>query len=260
MRLIKMRCQNCDGMLDINLDNLQVYCPYCGQKLMMDFEQLGQVLAEKEKTKRAFDKEEHITKRAQMAYEYEERKKSKDWKRDALIGLGGIGICFLVMFIIFNAIRYSEKKHEATVAYLQQIEIEIDEAIKNEDYVTAYLQANKLYCDDYSSEDAATWDAKRETYFQLIEEKQREADMHDPNKIFMPAASDSFEGKNYNDVVEQLKNLGFTNITTQVATEKPGLLDKNNTVEHILIAGKTTFTTEDCFDKDTPIIVYYYSK
>ena len=260
MRLIKMRCQNCDGMLDVDLDNLQVYCPYCGQKLMMDFEQLAQVLAEKEKTKRAFDKEEHITKRAQMAYDHEERKDDKAWNKKIIEMLIIFGLMIAVVFLPNFMFRSSEKKHEETVAYLMQLEIEIDEAIKQGDYDSAFLLTNKLYCDNYSSDDSATWDAKRETYLKLIEEKRKEADMHNPNKIFMPVASDSFEGKNYNDVAEQLKNLGFTNITTQVATEKPGLLNKNNTVEHILIAGKTTFTTEDCFDKDAPIILYYYSK
>lgn len=41
---------------------------------MIDFDQLGQVLSEKEKTKRALNKEEEQTKRIQVEHEYQERK------------------------------------------------------------------------------------------------------------------------------------------------------------------------------------------
>ena len=146
-----------------------------------------------------------------------------------------------------------------------------EKGIKHEPEIyTNYLAANattsadtvvKLYCDDHwSSEQTAAWDAKREAFIKIIEDKKREADLKDPNNLFMPAPSSSFKGKKYTDVVDQLKSLGFTNVTTQVASESPGLFDKNDTVEHILVGGKTEFTAEDYFNKDTPIIVYYYSK
>lgn len=76
----------------------------------------------------------------------------------------------------------------------------------------------------------------------------------------MPAPSSSFKGKKYTAVVDQLDGLGFSNITTQVSSESSGLLYKKDTVEHILIGGKVEFTTEDYFSKDTPIIIYYFSK
>ena len=84
--------------------------------------------------------------------------------------------------------------------------------------------------------------------------------MNDPEVVFMPTDSSAFEGKAYTDVVDQLKGLGFTNITVQASAEKPGLFKKKDTVEHILIGGKTSFDTEDYFKKDTPIIIYYYKK
>lgn len=123
------------------------------------------------------------------------------------------------------------------------------------------LKLNKLYLDDiYSSEESATWNTKREAYLKIIEEKQREIDLNDPDNIFMPSAASSFKGKKYVDVVDQLTGLGFTNITTQVASVSPGLFDKKDTVEHILVGGRTDFSMEDYFNKDVPIIIYYYSK
>ena len=76
----------------------------------------------------------------------------------------------------------------------------------------------------------------------------------------MPASSKKYMGKKYTYVVEQFESLGFTNITTQIALDKPGIFDKNNTVEHILIGGETKFTARDYFNKDVAITVYYYSK
>ena len=65
MKLIKMQCNSCSAQLDIDLEHLQAFCPHCGQKLMMDFVLLGQVLSEKEKTKRVTKLEEELTTRSE---------------------------------------------------------------------------------------------------------------------------------------------------------------------------------------------------
>lgn len=51
VNLIHMKCQNCGANLDIDIDNMMAFCPYCGEKLMIDAEQLCSVLIEREKTK-----------------------------------------------------------------------------------------------------------------------------------------------------------------------------------------------------------------
>lgn len=254
MQLIKLTCNNCNAQLDLDLEHLQANCPHCGQKLLLDVDQLGQILAEKEKTIRAINREAEITKRKRMQYEHESKETGKAWRREAL----GTVAAILGILAIFS---FPECSHNIRVRQLQRLEFEIDEAIQQEDYDTALLRANKLYLDDnWSSEETKTWDVKREEYKEIIENKKREQDTKNPNNIFMPASSDSFNGKKYTDVVDQLKALGFTNVTTQVSSESAGLFKKSDTVEHILIGGKTKFTTEDYFAKDTPIIIYYYSK
>ena len=229
----------------------------------MDFEQIGQVLAEKEKTKRVKEQEEQQTKRKKMEYDHKERKKDKEWKQ-LMILLAVVVIIFPLINVIEDMTSgYPAKKrqHEERVALLQQIEAEIDEAILNKDFDTALLKANKLYLDDnWSDESAQTWESKRKAYLKIIEEKKREQDLSNPNNIFMSASSNTLKGKNYQDVVDQLTNAGFTNVSSQPAAISPGLFDKSNTVEHVLAGGKTTFTEEDYFDKDTPIIVYYYTR
>ena len=266
MKFIKMKCNNCNAPLNVDLDNLQAYCPYCGQKLMMDFNQLAWVLAEKEKTKRAVDREAHQTARTKMAYEYESKEKDKAWKKKVVATCGTAIVCIFLFFFVFyympeHLFDSDEKKHDQKVAYLQQLETDMEADIKSGDYDSALLKANRLYCDDHwSSEQTATWDEKRKAYISIIEDRKREKDLQDPSNIFMPASSDSFKGKKLMDVVDQLKGIGFTNITTQIASESPGLFDKQDTVEHILVGGRTAFTAEDYFNINTPIIIYFYSK
>ena len=266
MNFIKMTCNNCNAQLQIDLDHLQAFCPYCGQKLMMNFDQLGRVLSEKEKTKRTVTREQEQTNRTQMLYKLKSNEKDKVWRMKVIdkvpIFVGCfLALLFVVYFFFFDLMpNPSEKKHDEKVIYLQQIEIEVEDAIKDEDYDMALIKANKLYCDNWSREETATWDAKRESYIKTIQEKKREKDIKNPNNIFMPASPSSFKGKSYADVKEQLLDLGFTNITTKEASESAGWFDKKDTVEHILVGGKMEFTTEDYFDKDTPIIIYYYKK
>lgn len=261
MRLVEFTCGNCGAQLDIDLDHLQAYCPFCGKKLMMDFDKLDRVLTEKEKTKRTVEQETQQTKRTLLAYEHDQKKldystkqKDKEWRRTVF----GLLVLLLITLLFFLPVVIS---HGQKVAYLQAIETNVENAIQEKDYDTALLNANKIYLDDtWSSKETAAWDAKREAYIEIITAKKLEVDLNNPDNLFMPASSDSFEGKKYTEVVDQLKALGFTNITTQVAYKPATFFHKDGTVEHILIGGKTDFSTEDFFKKDTPIIIYYYSK
>ena len=67
MNLIKLKCASCNAPLEVDLDNLQVYCPYCGQKLMIDVQQMKDLLIEREKTRQM-----------QLGYDYSERKARRE--------------------------------------------------------------------------------------------------------------------------------------------------------------------------------------
>lgn len=204
---MKLNCNNCNAQLDLELDNMQAYCPFCGQKLLLDFDQVEQILAEKEKTKRAINRENEQTKRKKMEYEHDSREKEKEWTRKVF---GTFAIIVVFFFVFFYSPQHmfdsTEKKHDEKVAYLQQLESEIDLDIESENYDAALLKVNKLYCDDnWSSEETETWNTKRKTYLKIINEKKREKEIKNSNNIFMSASSDSFEGKKYKDVVDKLK-------------------------------------------------------
>ena len=46
-----IKCASCGGNVQLDLDDLISYCPYCGTALMVDMSFLNEVLLEKERTK-----------------------------------------------------------------------------------------------------------------------------------------------------------------------------------------------------------------
>ena len=261
MQLINLKCQNCGAQLEINLDHLKVFCPYCGQKLMMDFEQLGQVLAEKEKTIRHISTEEQKTQRIRMSYENEEKKRKWNIKETLIVVALLIAMLIIGVVIPRFSSNNSKKRQAEQVAYLQEIETEVEKAILTGDYDSALIKANQLRLTAvYSRDEEKAWDEKREAYIAMIQEKVKEKEINDPNNIFIAMSSEDLKGQDYQSVVEQFRSLGFTNVTSQASPQKAGLFEKNGSVEHVLAGGKSSFTVEDYFAKDAPIIVYYYSK
>lgn len=274
-----LKCQNCGSHLRVDLDQLQAFCPYCGQKLLIDSEQLGQILKEKEKTRRHMNAEEQktqrhmntedqITQRMQLKYKNEEKQAKIEMTGGFLESIANhyrftILILLIVIVVIGSKIATSikERKNEELLSYLQSVEVEVASAIREEDYDSALEKANKLqYNKDYSWQEKRIWDQKREGYIEQIQEKIRERDAKNPNYVFIGVAANKLKGRNYLEVLEELKALGFTSVTAQPSSVKPGLFDKNNSIEHIIVGGKTNFTAEDYFLKDTAIIIYYYSK
>lgn len=69
---------------------------------------------------------------------------------------------------------------------------------------------------------------------------------------------DAFIRVYYEDVVEQLKELGFKNIV--IKAEKKGFLDEEGAIKSISIAGNSEFKKNEEFDINSKIIIRYYSR
>lgn len=154
----------------------------------------------------------------------------------------------------------SRKSHDERVAQLEQVVTELETAMAEGDYDTALMKANELYGDGYSNSEDKNWDKRREAYIELINEKLDEQELNSPDTIYVAADASSFKGKNSSNVVTQFANMGFTNVTAQQSTSSAGWFDGDMTVEHVLVGGSTDFTSGDHFNKDDPVIVYYYRK
>lgn len=87
---IEMSCQNCGASLQIDLDRIQAYCPYCGNRLTIDIANLDTIIAEREKTKRKQLKYE------QERYELELEEKKRPGKIKATVLLAIIGGALMI--------------------------------------------------------------------------------------------------------------------------------------------------------------------
>ncbi len=85
----------------------------------------------------------------------------------------------------------------------------------------------------------------------------------DVNQIEISVASKKLEGKDYNEVVETLKEQGFTNVQVVAKGDLkkglPDILKKENAVDEVSIAGLSVFKEGKVFNKDDAVIVYYHS-
>ena len=76
MQPIQLKCNSCGAMMNLDLDNLSSYCPYCGNKILIDMDQFGKVFAEKQKTERVRIKEE--TKQRRIASREEQNRMNNE--------------------------------------------------------------------------------------------------------------------------------------------------------------------------------------
>ena len=88
--LLEMTCGKCGASISLDIDNLIAYCPYCGNKLMVDPIAFRDLLVEREKTKRL---EMEFTHEKEMEDSASNR---KTMKNKALLIAAAIGLVCLV--------------------------------------------------------------------------------------------------------------------------------------------------------------------
>ena len=272
MKLHTLKCPNCLADLEIEDEINIFYCKYCGGKIVLEGQSKASINAkvkikEFEHRERIRDKElEHDEKLRNSEYEQERYKlkvstqdKKREFVQKILVGVAPIILVILLLAIPSFLLNGGKNTHKELVAKLEAIETQIEEDIQNEDFTSALINANKLYCNDgWSDDEEKMWEEKRTAYIQLIMELKREHDANDPNYGLVPRESKSIVGMYYMDVVKELEAAGFINIETIELNEKAGLFQKRGSVEHINIGGKTEFSSEEYFKKDSKIIIYHY--
>ena len=98
MDLVQLKCLDCGAQLNLDLENIQAFCPYCGAKLMIDSVTLAKLLSEREKTKQVEIKEQEITKRMQD-------NNRAGFKNELLFWLAPLiffAALMLIMWLVFN--------------------------------------------------------------------------------------------------------------------------------------------------------------
>lgn len=81
-----------------------------------------------------------------------------------------------------------------------------------------------------------------------------------PNVLKVSKSSDELGGENYETVISELKQTGFTNIETKVLDDLiTGWLTKDGETEEVEINGNKDFSANDSFQKDSKIVVTYHT-
>ena len=82
----------------------------------------------------------------------------------------------------------------------------------------------------------------------------------DDGKINLPFSSDDLRDANYQDVVDELENAGFTNVQTNVIDDLVfGWFTSDGEIEEVSVDGYTTFSTDSRYPADIEIIVSYHT-
>jgi len=80
------------------------------------------------------------------------------------------------------------------------------------------------------------------------------------NQTRVPASARDFGRENYQDVISQLEEAGFTNIRTEVLDNlMTGWITRDGSVNQVSIDGNTTFSSGRWFPTDAEVIVTYHT-
>lgn len=110
MKLIKLKCDNCNATLEINSELNEIICNYCGNKILIDDEASRISRVEEAKLKARKNQHEQVLKEKREMDEYKEEKKKKKFKEELI---PYIGICAL--FTCFSPLmQYIEEQYLAT--------------------------------------------------------------------------------------------------------------------------------------------------
>lgn len=97
-------------------------------------------------------------------------------------------------------------------------------------------------------------------FWSLIPSIFLKEDKLDENELKISADAESYHGENYEQVVRELEDMGFTNVDTMRQEDLVlGWLTKDGEVAKVSINGDTDFAEGDVFPKDANVVVTYHT-
>lgn len=80
------------------------------------------------------------------------------------------------------------------------------------------------------------------------------------DEVMLTASASTYRGKNYKDVEKELKEAGFTNISTKILYDIIFGWTEEGETDKVSIDGKTDFKRGEIFSKDAPVVITYHMK
>ena len=256
MELFKLSCPRCNAELD-NLDDLDLfYCPYCGQKIVLD----DKSRRNSKVRLKGYERDENIARiQADVdkteSYQKTNRIKIKTIGEHAeffgLIGL--VVICFLFSFVFAFSDSRKESKEEKRVSAIYD---EARELLYDGEYEDALARANfVIYDSSVNRSKSEEWDKRRKKLIKSIEEA-----MGIPHEeITLQHKASYYRGKNYKDVELAFETLGFIDVTLEPVSDTSlgDLFIGDDEVLGVSINGTSDFSEGDKFQDDAIVIIRY---
>ena len=176
VRMVQLRCPNCDAFMEIEDDIEICYCKYCGTRILLD-DRSPAAISAKTKLKLA----DKVIKLREKRYEqrrYEMEAEAKESASNDKLILFLLAL-FLTLMLFFGVYIHfavkAEKKDEANEVFrLETLLAEVQNDIANGDYNSALLKSYGLRYSIRPGSDlySEQWDQTRETMIQIIQEEK----------------------------------------------------------------------------------------
>lgn len=226
MRLIDAKCKNCHANLEIDLDNLQAECPYCGSKLILEFD-VDRYLESKEETIRESNRLKESTIQKEQAYKYLERTKKADAKRQ----------------------KQAAKQRREELKYADRKDRRAKSDPETKRFVIHAIVGVLVFL---------VWIGVL-----ILLGVSDDNDHKQKDDIKLPVSSEEIKDEKYNyqEVQEIFEAAGFTNIVLEKDEDiKIGVLKKEGLVKKVTVNGEKKFDKGSWKAKDSRIVITYHAK
>jgi len=162
MKLVQMKCPNCDADLSVDDGIESFYCQYCGTKIILDGQSDTAIKAKV--ASKAIDKVEamHKARLKQKAIEEEKQRKQFPFIMAFIV---------IAMVVLFMALQAPGKKEDSRIESLYS---EIQQDIASGNYDAARMKLPGLrYDKNVSSSKAKNWDDIREELEVIIDKSEK---------------------------------------------------------------------------------------
>lgn len=220
IKAVSIKCPECGASLDVEEGRKQLFCEYCGAKIMLENDH--------EYTYRSIDEAEikkAETERILRLKEFEKAERAEKISNKVKIIVLSLSLALGASGIIMIAVGFS-----------------------NDDYIGLSLAG--LFAIEGAPFVAGIG-------FNLFDNSE---DKEPSNRIQVPISMSNAEGKEYSVVEAQFRGAGFSNITCVPLKDlRVGLLKKQGTVASLSVDGNTVVVSGQKCAPDVSVIISYHS-
>lgn len=262
MNVKVLKCPECRGNLEIETGLTVCYCKYCGAQITLEEDEMTiRARARQKEMDHESDMRNkeysHESDMRDKEYSHEIKKIKIEKKEKRLSEMWPFLMMGVIILLCFGGIAFGDIGQKIQENKLEKTVSEVMELIDAGEYDEAYVKAQSIYWDSgWTSEPEEKWNTMRESLLETI----LEAKLADGSAIKMPASAKDYESENYEDVIEKLTNLGFSNIQTEIIYDLiTGWLVSDGDVESVSIDGNTKFDKGDVVSADAKVVVTYHT-